>query len=434
MSDLPNGWERSSLGNLCHLQYGKNLPTNKLTKQGYPVFGANGQIGFYSSYQYDESRVLITCRGATCGTINRTPPRSFVTNNSIVIEPLSKPDLDDCFLEYQLRGCDKSSVITGSAQPQITLANLELLEIKVAPFHEQRRIVEKLEKLLGKVDDCKKRLEIIPLTLKRFRQSILAAACSGRLTANWRESGEEETELPTGWEWIPLENLLPKGGIFDGPFGSNLKTSDYTSSGVRVIRLENIGHLTFFDEKETYISEEKYETLMKHTVGGGDIIFSSFIADEIRVCMLPQFKTKAIAKADCFCLRPIGRLVDQTFLTFQLVSRESYKALVENVHGATRPRINTTQLRKLKIRVCPLPEQQEIVRCVNELFKLADQIEARYNKAKAYVDKLAQSILAKAFRGELVEQDPNDESASVLLERIRAAREQAPGKARRRNV
>ena len=72
--------------------------------------------------------------------------------------------------------------------------------------------------------------------------------------------------------------------------------------------------------------------------------------------------------------------------------------------------------------VVPLAEQQEIVRRVEALFKLADEIEARYNKAKAYVDKLAQSILAKAFRGELVPQDPNDEPASVLLERIRGQR------------
>src|SRR5207249_6444977 len=100
----------------------------------------------------------------------------------------------------------------------------------------------------------------------------------------------------------------------------------------------------------------------------------------------------------------------------------------ENVHGATRPRINTTQLRKLEVRICPLAEQQEIVRRMEALFALADQIEARYAKGKAHVEKLTQSILAKAFRGELVPQDPNDEPASVLLERIRNAKRGAARK------
>ena len=178
-----------------------------------------------------------------------------------------------------------------------------------------------------------------------------------------------------------VEELLPSGGIFDGPFGSNLKTADYTDEGVRVVRLENVGHLRFINEKESYISQQKYRTLEKHEVGADDIIFASFIDEKVRTCVLPMLRTKAIAKADCFCLRPRVELVDRHYLTFQLVSGESYNRLMENVHGATRPRINTTQLRKLDIRVPSLPEQQEIVRRV-ESFTLADQLEARFMRAR----------------------------------------------------
>jgi type I restriction enzyme S subunit len=176
--------------------------------------------------------------------------------------------------------------------------------------------------------------------------------------------------------------------------------------------------LNFIEEKDSYISQEKYKTLIKHSVQEGDIIFASFIADEIRACVLPRLSTKAIAKADCFCLRPKEDLVNRTYMTYQLVSQETFNALIDNIHGATRPRINTTQLRAVRVRVCPLAEQQEIVRRVEALFKTADALEARYRTAKGHVDKLTQSILAKAFRGELVPQDPNDEPASVLLQRI----------------
>lgn len=315
----------------------------------------------------------------------------------------------------------KVSQNSRSCQTGFNREDVEDIEFPIAPLAEQKRIVAKVEKLLEKVDASRARLDKVAAILKRFRQSVLAAACSGRLTADWREDKGAEDDLPAGWSWTPLQRLLPKGGIFDGPFGSNLKSSDYTDSGVRVIRLENIGQLRFIGEKETFISREKYANLKKHTVGEGDIIFASFVSGEVRACLLPALSTKAIAKADCFCLRPNSELVDRKYLLFQLVSQKSFNTLFKEIHGATRPRINTTQLRELEIRLCPFPEQLEIVRRVEDLFALADRLEARVGKARGQVEKLTQAILAKAFRGELVPQDPNDEPAEKLLARIQAA-------------
>lgn len=303
----------------------------------------------------------------------------------------------------------KNRLATGSTQEALTDSKIGEIEIPLPPLSEQHRIVAKLNALMEKVERNKQRLNKIPPLLKHFRQSVLAAALSGGLVASKLE-----------WTDVELNSLLDKEGIFDGPFGSNLKTADYVDKGVRVIRLENIEHLFFIHEKESFITEEKYKTLTRHTVEEGDIIFSSFISEEIRACILPKLQTKAIAKADCFCIRPNVKKVDKKFLLLSIVSRNSFDHLALNIHGATRPRINTTQLKKLNLSIPELPEQQEIVRSVEQLFAFADKIEARYNKAKAMLDKLPQSILAKAFRGELVPQDPNDEPASVLLERIRA--------------
>jgi type I restriction enzyme S subunit len=170
---------------------------------------------------------------------------------------------------------------------------------------------------------------------------------------------------------------------------------------------------------------------MKHTVGFGDVIVASFIDEEVRVCVLPTFTTKAIAKADCFCLRLRHELVDRYYLTLQLASWESYNRLLEDVHGATRPRINIRQLRKLDIRIPPIPEQQEIVRRVESMLKLADAVEKRVAAAKVRSDKLTQAILAKAFRGELVPTEAelarrearSYETASDLLTRIKSEME-----------
>jgi type I restriction enzyme S subunit len=458
MSELPKGWAIATLGEVCtNPQYGW---TSKASQSGELKYLrtsdiSSGQIDWETvpfcveipddtpKYKIQKDDILVSRAGSVgiSYRVSKVPYDVIFASYLIRFKPLD--GIEAGYIESYLKsdGYWKSifDFTAGIAIPNVNATKLAALEIPLPPLNEQRRIVAKLEKLLHRVDACKERLEKIPAILKRFRQSILAAACAGRLTADWREKNQshnitEDSELPIDWYWKTAEELFPKGGIFDGPFGSNLKTVDYTDSGVRVIRLENIGHLRFIGEKETYISKEKYKTLTRHTVGAGDIIFASFIEEEVRACVLPEFPTKAVAKADCFCLRPYSKLVDKRYLAFQLVSRESYDRLIDSVHGATRPRINTTQLRKLEIRMCPLPEQYEIVRRVEALFKKANEIEVRYKKAKAFVDRLTQSILAKAFRGELVPQDPNDEPALVLLERIKVERAKQEPKRRGKKV
>jgi len=302
----------------------------------------------------------------------------------------------------------------GGAQKNISQSILKMFPFLLPPLNEQKRIVAKLDAIMPRIDSAKKRLEKIPAILKRFRQSVLTAAVTGKLTEKWREEHPGMAE----WEDMILHDVISNNGIFDGPFGSNIKTSDYVDSGVRVIRLENIEHLEFLEEKAAYISDEKYETLLKHTVNEGDIIFSSFISERLRACILPQLTTKAIAKADCFCIRVNAEKSIAKFLLLALVSFDSYKKLIDQVHGATRPRVNLTQLKRLLLSIPPFDEQKEIVRQVDKLFALADKVEEHYQKARVQVDALAQSVLAKAFRGELVPEDPDDEPAEKLLQRI----------------
>ena len=174
-------------------------------------------------------------------------------------------------------------------------------------------------------------------------------------------------ELPDGWVRTKLNATLEHGGLFDGPFGSSLKTSDYTDSGVRVIRLENLSNLRFITDKETYISEAKYQSLLKHTVIPEDILVGSFVDGAVRVCLLPNLPTKAIAKADCFTVRTRPDIANRRFVAFQLGTVDVRDAFVEDIHGATRPRITTKQLRDCELSLAPLPEQHRIVEKVEAL-------------------------------------------------------------------
>ena len=125
---LPVGWQKVYLKDLTNIVYGKNLPTKKLLTSGYPVFGGNGVIGFFSEYLYEKPQVLVACRGAASGKVIRSLPFSFVTNNSLVIE-ITAPYLNRFFLELYLRDLTLEGFTTGSAQPQMTIANMDAVKL-----------------------------------------------------------------------------------------------------------------------------------------------------------------------------------------------------------------------------------------------------------------------------------------------------------------
>lgn len=132
---LPKGWNVKRYEDELNVKYGKGLPTNRLTENGFPVFGSNGQIGFYTSYMYDTPQILISCRGASSGVVNISLPKSFVTNNSLVCELTDKTESVFEYLKYYFLNTNLVQYQTGSAQPQITINNVVKLKMLV-PSHE----------------------------------------------------------------------------------------------------------------------------------------------------------------------------------------------------------------------------------------------------------------------------------------------------------
>src|ERR1700744_6000520 len=130
---LPKDWKVMKLGELCSIVYGKGLLTKNLKKEGYPVFGANGIIGFNDKYLYKESQVLISCRGAYSGKVNFSPPMCYITNNSLVLDINEINQLDKNYLFYSLEAAKKTKLVTGTAQPQVTINNAVELEIQFPP-------------------------------------------------------------------------------------------------------------------------------------------------------------------------------------------------------------------------------------------------------------------------------------------------------------
>ena len=309
------------------------------------------------------------------------------------------------------------------SQPQIADFPLPL-----PPLAEQQRIVAKLEVLLGKVDACRKRLLKIPVILKRFRQSVLAAACSGRLTADWREQNPSDTfdevadELPGGWKTVCVGEAIESL-----KYGTAQKCG-YEKLGVPVLRIPNVanGTIDHADLKYADLPLKERSQLQLHP---GDILLirSNGSVSLVGKCALVRETERGFAYAGYLIrLRPNPAVVEPEFLNMALSSfdiRLQIELDARSTSGVNN--INSEEVKALHFNLPPLPEQHEIVRRVDALFALADQIETRYTKAKTHVDRLTQTILAKALRGDLVPQDPNDEPAAVLLERIRSQRQES---------
>ena len=451
---LPDGWVESSLIEIADFQYGKGLLTKELTEEGFPVFGANGIIGFYSSFLYKEPKIIISCRGAASGVVHKTVESSFVTSNSIVINEVAPHLVNLDYLKYVLDSRHKSSIITGSAQPQITVENLKDFKIILAPLAEQARIVAALDGLMARVRSAQEQLATVPKLLKRFRQSVLSAAVSGQLTEDWRaenpdvESAEElilkiKAERYEAAKTINQAKsideyfaLQEEGEYFDIPekwsfvslgkicYSFNYGTSQKSDSGfgkVPVLRMGNLqnGKIDWSDLKYTSDDNE----IEKYELKSRDVLFNRTNSPElVGKTSIYRGEQPAIFAGYLIRINNVPQL-NSDYLNYVLNSDYAREwCLMVKSDGVSQSNINAQKLSAFELPFCSIDEQQEIVNRVSSLLDWAEKLEDNYKLAKQQLDALPAGILAKAFAGELTEQDPADEPASVLLERIRAER------------
>jgi len=349
----------------------------------------------------------------------------------------------------------------------------------VPPLAEQKRIVAKVEELLGRVNAARARLARLPALLKRFRQSVLAAACSGQLTAEWREdtalpatgaqllrqiaqerqaaqansrrsrqrdSDEEDSsgaapvtwELPDSWEWAAISDLLHYER--SAAYGVLQPGSDLPK-GVPFVRVCDLVNGTVDISQIKRIAPE-IDKQYPRTRLQGDEVLVSLVGTIGRIAVAP----KAIAGANV--ARAIGMLplcphVLPQYLRFALENPAKNTELVDLAREVARKTLNLGLLKAVTVPLPPEAEQREIVRRVEALFALADRIQAHVRMATVRAEKLTQAILAKAFRGELVPTEAelaraagrDYEPASVLLARIQEAREHhKPARGQRKAV
>ena len=425
MSELPDGWEQSRLGELAEFEMGQAPPgsASNFEGRGTPFVKA-GEFGPRRPTIREwttqplkfakETDVLICVVGATAGKLNMGADCA-IGRSVAAIRPYE--GLLPSVLYYQLLPQVQSlrAASTGSAQGVISKAQLAALPFTLPPLPEQKRIADKLEAVLGRVDACRARLARVPDLLKRFRQSVLAAATSGRLTEDWREEHN-------GVKWRDTEfGAL----IAEGPKNGLYKSSSCYGQGTRILRIDNFysGKINAWsDLKRLDVTEIE---LRDFGLQVGDIVINrvnsmSHLGKSALVRDLPE---PCVFESNMMRLRLDLTSITTKFGILVLTSPGGIAELQRNAKQAVnQASINQGDVKGVRIALPSLPEQQEIVRRVANLFAFADRIESHLNETQTTVDRLTPSTLAKAFRGEHVPQDPNDEPATTLLARIREQR------------
>ncbi|KDE37037.1 restriction endonuclease EcoKI subunit S [Kosakonia radicincitans UMEnt01/12] len=459
---LPEGWSQIVLGDVVEVNSGVGFPEKYQGKNAgdYPVYkvrdisvavlekkGFLNSAGHYvTENEAFELKGKIFRSGSTLfakiGEAVKLNRRAYVrtaglADNNVMAVSSILEDMDK-FIYYILNTVDLTETSRSTTVPSIRKGDIENITLSLPPLAEQKIIAEKLDTLLAQVDSTKARLEQIPKILKRFRQAVLAAATNGNLTSDWRDKNNNITSfisenntlnhfrntklpiLPYKWKWLHFDQVAE--------IASNLKSPANYPTEIHIAP----NHIESWTGKISgyqTIAEDGV-TSAKHQFHKGQIIYS-----KIR----PYLCKVTIATFDGLCsadMYPINSKIDTYFL-FRWMLTTTFTDWASNAESRTvLPKINQKDLSEIPVPTPPIEEQHEIVRRVEQLFAYADTIEKQVNAALARVNNLTQSILAKAFRGELTAQwraeNPDlifgENSAAALLEKIKAERAASGGK------
>ncbi len=449
-----------------------------------PYYGATGQVGWIDDFLFDEELVLLGEDGAPFLDPNKPKAyliqgKSWVNNHAHVLR--GERGILNRFILYQLNTVDYRDFVSGTTRLKLAQAPMRLIPILVAPFAEQHRIVAEIEKQFTRLDAAVASLRRVQANLKRYRAAVLKAACEGRLVETeaalaraeqrpyepaaellqrilrerrarweadqlakmqaagkppkddkWKAKYDEPAapdtsalpELPEGWTWATVEQTAshqPRS-IQSGPFGSSLLHSEFTDTGILAIGIDNVLEGRFSKGKENRISPEKFEELKKFAARPLDVLIT-VMATVGRCCVLPADIEPAIITKHCYRISPNLDFIKPHYLMVAFWGGEVVRGQIfGQIRGQTRPGINGQILKSVAVPIPPLAEQQRIVEEVERRLSIIDRLEKNLDDSLQRAETLRQKVLQDAFIGKLVQQDPQDEPASKLLERIKTER------------
>jgi type I restriction enzyme S subunit len=430
--ELPEGWAETSLGKCVEILDGQRVPVNSEERErrrgSIPYFGATGQVGWIDDYLFDEAILLLGEDGAPFLDKSKSIAylvrgRSWVNNHAHVLKALACTS--NSFLKYALDATDFEGYVSGTTRLKLTQGAMIRLPIRLPPLAEQRRIVEAVDTLLARVSAGRQRLNNVRLTLKRFRQSVLAAGFSGGLTEGWR-MGEFD------WAHATLGDLIQ-----DGPQNGLYKPQSCYGRGIPIVRIDDFrgGLIRPASELKRLLADTS--EVQKYELKEGDLLINRVNSAKFvgKSALAAPDHQGAVFESNMMRCRVNRERIDPRFALLYLLSPKGVSELQKNAkHAVNQSSINQDDVMEVDIPLPPLVEQVEMVRRATALFELANTIGRRVDTASVSADALTQSILAKALRGELVPTEAelaraegrDYELAEALLARIQAERVSPP--------
>ncbi|MEZ8791166.1 restriction endonuclease subunit S [Vibrio splendidus] len=486
MSELPKGWRATLLNEVVDKIVGGGTPSKSV-----PSY-YEGDIPWMTVKDMNKSYLTDTIDHITQEAIDNSSTNVIPAGTPIIATRMSlgkivrasfdsainqdlkalfvNREVDDYYFEYWYRsqGLKIESLGTGTTVKGVRLEVINALEFPLPPLAEQKRIVEKLDEVLAQVDTIKARLDGIPDLLKRFRQSVLASAVSGKLTEEWRGShiiesqqvdsilesrkdlwvkNEErklreknnspfvkwkgkyktpsvdpEEKFNTPDTWLNIRADVLSFLITDGKHGD---CSNDEESGYYFISAKDIfnGKINYSNARQINSSEFREVHFRTNLELGDVLVTNAGTIGRVAVATEELMLSKTTFQKSVAVIKLVKNHISSKY--FALYLEAGVERLKNKSSGTAVKNLLLRDIRDMSISLPSIAEQKEIVRLVDQYFAFADTIEAQVKKAQARVDNLTQSILAKAFRGELVAQDSSDEPADKLLERIAEARKEA---------
>jgi type I restriction enzyme, S subunit len=477
---LPDGWEVVKLGDIIFIKNGYAFKSFDYSLDGIPLIRISdikdGKVLIDNTvkipidqckndFLIEKGDLLIAMSGATTGKTGIYEEKQPSLQNQRVGNFKIKYDniLDQRFRDFLISFLRQEieKVAYGGAQPNISSSQLEKIIIPLPPLNEQKRIVNKIEKLQDKRANVKAELEAIARLIPQFRQSVLASAFRGDLTANWRENNPdvesaelllekikierqlwyekecekaikagkrkpldtkkskkskkqsiEITNIPNNWIAVRLEDISYL--VTDGTH----KTPKYQDQGVPFLSVKNVRPFKIFDDDIKFISQkESTEINNRCNPEKGDILYTK-VGATFGYAVVNTLDYDFSIFVSLALIKPVQPYFYSRYAEAVMNSNLVYSQATERVTGIGTPDLHLIEIRDFKIPLPPLEEQKEIVRKIETAFKFADRIEREIKTVLEQLENLNQSILAKAFRGELVPQISTDEPASMLLAKI----------------
>lgn len=454
---LPKGWKKYNLFDICQPKQWKTIAVKNLKNEGYPVYGANGIIGFHNEFNHEKETLLIGCRGS-CGEVHISQPKSYINGNAMCLDKLSD-NISLHYLYYFLKGYNFKPIISGSTQPQITQIGLKKVEIPTPTLETQQAIVNKIESLFDEIDEGIGRLKTAAQQIQQYRQSLLKNAFNGELTKEWRskhadtlpsenellaqiqttreqhhaqqladwqtavnqweQNGKEGkkpskpstlkklesieklneielTELPDGWFWERL-GLMTLGV----EYGTSAKSQP--EGKVPVLRMGNMqnGKIDWTD----LVYSDNDEEIKQYSLKKGDVLFNRTNSPElVGKTSIIETDEKAIFAGYLIRINHLKEITDGRYLTYFLNSMiaKKYGNFVKT-DGVNQSNINGQKLINYPFVFCSLKEQKKVADILEQKLTACDQLAAELAKQLKQAELLKQAVLKAAFQGELSE-------------------------------